>query len=103
MSSAPLDFQRVHELRQRRLVAKRGGADDRTFEARARSAASPGVWNSGPATTSKLRSLKADAITFAPRSWPSWPSFATISFGRLPSEVETSPIRDAKDLYFGSS
>ena len=40
-------------------------------------AASSGVWNSGPTSTSKPRSANAVAITLAPRSWPSWPSFAT--------------------------
>ena len=34
-----------------------------------------GVWNSGPTSTSKPRSANAVAITFWPRSWPSWPIF----------------------------
>ena len=36
-----------------------------------------GVANSGPISTSKPISAKAEAITFWPRSWPSWPIFAT--------------------------
>ena len=40
-------------------------------------AASCGVWNSGPTSTSKPRSAKAEATTRAPRSWPSWPSLTT--------------------------
>ena len=48
-------------------------------------AASSGVWNSGPMSTSKPRSANAVAITLAPRSWPSWPSLATRMRGRRPS------------------
>ena len=48
-------------------------------------AASPGVANSGPMSTSKPRSAKAEAITFWPRSWPSWPILATRMRGRRPS------------------
>ncbi len=40
-----------------------------------------GVWNSGPETTSNPMSAKAEAITLAPRSWPSCPILATISRG----------------------
>ena len=48
-------------------------------------ATSAGVWNSGPTSTSKPRSAKAVAITFWPRSWPSWPILATRMRGRRPS------------------
>ena len=48
-------------------------------------AASSGVWNSGPMSTSKPRSANAVATTLAPRSWPSWPSLATMMRGRRPS------------------
>ena len=48
-------------------------------------AASAGVWNSGPMSTSKPRSANAVAITLAPRSCPSWPNFATRMRGRRPS------------------
>jgi len=51
----------------------------------ARRAPSSGVWNSGPTSTSKPRSAKAEATTLAPRSWPSWPSFTTSMRGRRPS------------------
>ena len=50
-------------------------------------AASAGVANSGPISTSKPRSAKAEAITFWPRSWPSWPILATRMRGRRPSFV----------------
>jgi hypothetical protein len=30
-------------------------------------------------------SVKAEAITFWPRSWPSWPTLATSTFGGRPS------------------
>ncbi len=50
-------------------------------------ATSAGVWNSGPTSTSKPRSAKAVAITFWPRSWPSWPIFATRMRGRRPSSL----------------
>ena len=40
-------------------------------------ATSSGVWNSGPTSTSKPRSANALAMTFCPRSWPSWPILAT--------------------------
>ena len=53
--------------------------------ATASSAASAGVWNSGPMTTSKPRSAKAEAITLAPRSWPSWPILTTSTRGLRPS------------------
>ena len=48
-------------------------------------AASSGVWNSGPISTSKPISAKAVAMTLAPRSWPSWPSLTTSRRGRRPS------------------
>ncbi len=48
-------------------------------------AASAGVANSGPMSTSKPRSANAEAITFWPRSWPSWPILATRMRGRRPS------------------
>jgi hypothetical protein len=41
--------------------------------------------NSGPISTSKPTSAKALAITFWPRSWPSWPILATRMRGRRPS------------------
>ena len=50
-------------------------------------AASAGVANSGPMSTSKPRSAKAEAITFWPRSWPSWPILATRMRGRRPSSA----------------
>ena len=50
-------------------------------------AASSGIWKSGPTSTSKPRSAKAVAITFMPRSWPSWPSFTTSMRGRRPSRL----------------
>ena len=53
-------------------------------------AASSGVWNSGPTSTSKPRSANAVAITLAPRSWPSWPSLATRMRGRRPSASANS-------------
>mmetsp|Transcript_10219 Transcript_10219/g.39757 ORF Transcript_10219/g.39757 Transcript_10219/m.39757 type:complete len:352 (+) Transcript_10219:1601-2656(+) len=48
-------------------------------------ATSSGVWNSGPTSTSKPMSAKPEAITLAPRSWPSWPILATMMRGRRPS------------------
>ena len=53
---------------------------------------SSAVWNSGPMSTSKPRSAKALATTFAPRSWPSWPSLAIITRGRRPSASANSAI-----------
>ena len=47
-------------------------------------ATSSGVWKSGPRSTSNPKSAKAVAITFAPRSWPSCPIFATRMRGRRP-------------------
>jgi hypothetical protein len=44
--------------------------------------------NKGPISTSNPRSLKADAITLAPRSCPSCPTFATSIRGRRPSILE---------------
>ena len=43
-----------------------------------------GCANSGPISTSKPRSAKAEAITFWPRSCPSWPILATRMRGRRP-------------------
>ena len=48
-------------------------------------AASSGVANSGPISTSKPMSPKAEAITFWPRSCPSCPALATRILGRRPS------------------
>ena len=48
-------------------------------------ALSSGVWKSGPGTTSKPRSAKAEATRLAPRSWPSWPILATSMRGLRPS------------------
>ena len=56
-------------------------------------AASAGVANSGPMSTSKPRSAKAEAITFWPRSWPSWPILATRMRGRRPSSASKSARR----------
>ena len=71
-----------------RLVAgrKRAGADrvDVLGPAPCR-AVSSGVWNSGPEMTSKPMSAKAQAITLAPRSCPSWPILATMMRGLRPS------------------
>ena len=47
-------------------------------------ATSAGVWKSGPTSTSNPRSANAVAITFWPRSWPSWPILATRMRGRRP-------------------
>ena len=52
--------------------------------------ASSGVWNSGPEVTSKPMSVKAEAITLAPRSWPSWPILATSRRGLRPSRRVTA-------------
>ena len=63
-------------------------------------AASCGVAKSGPMSTSKPRSAKAEAITFWPRSWPSWPILATRMRGLRPSragegrrQIEDAPHR----------
>ena len=48
-------------------------------------ATSSGVANNGPTSTSKPRSANAVAITFWPRSCPSWPILATRMRGRRPS------------------
>ena len=56
-------------------------------------AASPGVAKSGPISTSKPRSAKAEAITFWPRSWPSWPILATRMRGRRPSLSSNASTR----------
>ena len=53
-------------------------------------ATSSGVWNSGPTSTSKPRSANALAMTFWPRSWPSWPILATRIRGRRPSARSNS-------------
>ena len=53
-------------------------------------AASRGVWNSGPTSTSKPISANAVAITLAPRSCPSWPIFAIRMRGRRPSSRANS-------------
>ena len=53
-------------------------------------ATSSGVWNSGPTSTSKPRSANAVAMTFWPRSWPSWPILATRMRGRRPSASSNS-------------
>ena len=55
--------------------------------------ASAGSWKSGPTSTSKPRSAKAVAITFMPRSCPSWPSFTTRMRGRRPSRSGARPRR----------
>mmetsp|Transcript_45488 Transcript_45488/g.106177 ORF Transcript_45488/g.106177 Transcript_45488/m.106177 type:complete len:289 (-) Transcript_45488:454-1320(-) len=47
-------------------------------------ATSSGVAKSGPTSTSKPRSANADAMTLAPRSWPSCPILATRMRGCLP-------------------
>jgi hypothetical protein len=51
---------------------------------------SSGVWNKGPLVTSKPMSLKAEAITLAPRSWPSWPILATSRRGLRPRRRVTA-------------
>ena len=56
-------------------------------------ATSAGVWKSGPTSTSKPRSAKAVAMTFWPRSWPSWPILATRMRGRRPSASSKSSTR----------
>ncbi len=56
-------------------------------------ATSAGVWNSGPTSTSKPRSAKAVAITFWPRSCPSWPILATRMRGRRPSASSNADTR----------
>ena len=59
-------------------------------------AASAGVANSGPSATSKPRSAKAEAITFWPRSWPSWPTLATRMRGRPPVVLGEAPRQVAR-------
>ena len=54
-----------------------------------------GRGNSGPTSTSKPRSANADAITFCPRSWPSWPILATRIRGRRPSRLANPRRRPA--------
>src|SRR5699024_8347117 len=56
-------------------------------------ATSAGVWNNGPTSTSKPRSAKAVAMTFWPRSCPSWPILATKVRGRRPSTSANSSPR----------
>ena len=77
----------VGQLQQHEHVAsgERRDADAWTSFSIACRAASSGVWNSGPMSTSKPRSANAVAMTLAPRSWPSCPSLATIIRGRRPS------------------
>ena len=55
-------------------------------------ATSAGVWNSGPTSTSKPRSANPVAITFWPRSWPSWPILATRMRGRRPSASSKAAV-----------
>ncbi len=55
------------------------------FSATALAAVSAGVANSGPTSTEKPKSPKPEAITFWPRSWPSWPILATRMVGARPS------------------
>ena len=62
-------------------------------------ATSAGVWNSGPTSTSKPRSAKAVAITFWPRSWPSWPILATRMRGRRPSASSNASTSVAGALH----
>ena len=64
-------------------------------------ATSAGVWNSGPTSTSKPRSAKAVAITFWPRSWPSWPILATRMRGRRPSASSNASTSVAGALHAG--
>ena len=67
-------------------------------------ATSSGVWNSGPTSTSKPRSANAVAITFWPRSWPSWPILATRMRGRRPCGLgELVDERRAPASTFGAS
>mmetsp|Transcript_2207 Transcript_2207/g.5140 ORF Transcript_2207/g.5140 Transcript_2207/m.5140 type:complete len:243 (+) Transcript_2207:515-1243(+) len=61
-----------------------------TSASRACVATSAGVWKSGPTSTSNPRSANPDAITFWPRSWPSWPILATRMRGRLPASFANS-------------
>ena len=64
-------------------------------------ATSAGVWNSGPTSTSKPRSANAVAITFCPRSWPSWPIFAIRMRGRRPcSSSKASAAARASSITF---
>ena len=55
-------------------------------------ATSSGVENSGPTSTSKPMSAKAETMTFWPRSWPSWPILATRMRGRRPSASSNSAV-----------
>ena len=68
----------------------------------ASSAASFGVWNSGPATTSKPRSPKAEETRFAPRSWPSWPILATSILGFLPLRRSIAETPSTRPAHFAS-
>ena len=75
------------ELRHQRQVAGRQRARRRRHARRSRppgAAASSGVSKRSPISTSKPRSANAEAITFWPRSWPSWPILATRIAGRRP-------------------
>src|SRR4029078_3400952 len=66
-------------------------------------AASSGVWNSGPMSTSKPRSANAVATTLAPRSCPSCPSLAILTRGRpaASSAHAHNPHRAAPGVLFG--
>src|SRR6516165_4222679 len=89
---APLLDEGGLELRNEREMRRREGryAEHVNVVLDGRRAASAGVANSGPMSTSKPRSAKAVAITFCPRSWPSWPILATKTRGRRPSLASNS-------------
>lgn len=62
------------------------------------------TWKSGPMSTSNPRSAKPVAMTFAPRSWPSCPIFATSSRGFLPScLLNSTTLRMQKRRFKASS
>ena len=87
--------ERCGSRRHERQVAggQRADADDVDVVVDRLCAASSGVWNSGPTSTSKPKSANAVAMTCWPRSWPSWPSFATRSAAvgpRAPGTVDPS-------------
>mmetsp|Transcript_24522 Transcript_24522/g.52219 ORF Transcript_24522/g.52219 Transcript_24522/m.52219 type:complete len:219 (-) Transcript_24522:984-1640(-) len=65
-------------------------------------ATSRGVWKSGPMSTSNPRSAKPLAMTFAPRSWPSCPIFATRIRGRRPSATSNASTNRSVDWYSSS-
>ena len=94
MSGAAELAQMADQLGDQRLVARRRGwrRRPRRHPSRPRAAAlSSGVWKSGPGTTSKPRSAKAEETRLAPRSWPSWPILATSMRGLRPSRRSTAP------------